>query len=233
MAKIVTWSDNGRIENVNWVAHPGPQTLALSVAGIRELLFGGSRGPGKTDAGIMWMMKEPHISNGNFRALIIRKNSTDLTDWCDRAERWFKYKGGVRSGNPPVFRFPSGALFRTGHLKDKNAYDKYQGHEYQKMLIEELTQIASELSYIKLLSSCRSTIPGLPAQLFATTNPGNVGHHWVKKRWGIGTRKPNVAYRIPQDGRLMMFIPATVTDNPTIMELDPSYKSFLESLPGT
>lgn len=63
------------------------------------------------------------------------------------------------AGNPAEIKFPSGAIIRTGHLKDENAYSKYQGHEYQKILIEELTHIPRESDYEKLLGSCRSTVP--------------------------------------------------------------------------
>src|SRR3546814_9561209 len=59
-----------------------------------------------------------------------------------------------------LFRsFPSGAVIRTGHLKDDQAYTKYQGQEYQRQLIEELTQIPTVKRYLQLTSSCRSTVP--------------------------------------------------------------------------
>jgi len=80
------------------------------------------------------------------------------------------------------FEFPSGAKIILGHLKDDNAYTKYQGHEYQKMLIEELTQIVNEKQYEMLIASCRSTIPDITAQVFSTTNPDGLGRKWVKKR---------------------------------------------------
>jgi len=67
--------------------------------------------------------------------------------------------------------------------------------------------------------------------VFCTTNPGGPGHGWVRERWGIGRRSPNKPYEIPGDGRLMMFVPATVEDNPSLMRNDPSYVGFLESLP--
>ncbi|HEC66386.1 MAG TPA: hypothetical protein ENI23_13955, partial [bacterium] len=133
-----------------------------------EILFGGARGGGKTDTGINWLIYD--VGNPELRALIIRKNSKDLSDWCDRANRIYSMLGAVRSGNPPKFTWPSGAVFSTGHLMDANAYTQYQGHEYQKMVLEELDQIPEEKYYLELMSSCRSTVDGLKPQIFLTSN---------------------------------------------------------------
>ena len=157
--------------NVLWKPHKGPQTYALSIKDCYECLYGGARGGGKTDAGIVWMLKE--TANSLFRGLVIRRTADDQSDWLDRASRI--YTNAKFVGKPTKIEFPSGAIIRTGHLRDDQAYTKYQGHEYQRMLIEELTQIPDEESYLKLLSSCRSTIDIKP-QVFCTANPGGKGH---------------------------------------------------------
>jgi hypothetical protein len=127
-----------------------------------------------TDAGIAWLLRESH--NPDLRALILRRNSTDLEDWIDRAWRMYSRLGFNKRGNPPEFIGPSGCIFRTGHLADSDSYTKYQGHEYQRILVEELTQIPRERDYLRILSSCRSTIKDLEPRVFATTNPGGTGH---------------------------------------------------------
>ncbi len=160
-------------KKVFWTPHVGPQLEVLKRTEY-EILFGGSRGGGKTDAGLAWLIRWNSIPH--YRALVIRRNSDDLRDWVDRAQIFYGTCGGRVVGNPPEIRFPSGAKIRTGHLKDDNAYTKYMGHEYHKMLIEELTQIDSELNYLKLIASCRSTDPKLKPQIFSTTNPGGLGH---------------------------------------------------------
>ena len=212
--------------NAIWTPHPGPQTTALEVDDVYEIMYGGARGGGKTDAGIVWMLKD--TENPLYRGLVIRRNSEDLTDWIDRASRMYPH--AQITGKPAVIRFPSGAVIRTGHLKDDQAYTKYQGHEYHRMLIEELTQIPSEESYLKLISSCRSTVPGLNPKIFLTCNPGGKGHQWVKKRF-IQGHKPMTAFKDPISRRLRMFVPATVEDNPALLEQDPEYVAFLDSLP--
>lgn len=191
-----------------------------------EILYGGSRGGAKTIGGIAWIAAPRDIPQ--YRSLVIRKNADDLKDWIDRANIIYRPYGARKVGTPPEFHWPSGARTRTGHLKDEDSYEKYQGHEYQRMLIEELTQIPTEVRYLTLISSCRSTVEGLPAQVFITTNPGGPGHQWVKSRF-IDCGPPNKTF-IEAD-RARIFIPATIDDNPVLMERDPSYVAFLDSLP--
>lgn len=206
-----------------WTPYP-KQEIALT-SDAYEILYGGARGGGKTDTGIAWLTY--NVGNPLFRALVIRKSFTDLTDWKDRAEAKYSLLGAKYVKDS--FIFPSGAKIVLGHLNTNDAYRKYQGHEYQNMLIEELTHIPSERLYLQLISSCRSTI-GIPAQVFSTSNPGEVGHRWVKARF----ISPSLAMRPfsdPISGRKRIFIPATVDDNPTLMQADPDYVKFLESLP--
>lgn len=175
-----------------------------------------------------WLLR--WIGNPRYRALIIRKDVKDLSDWVDRARVMYAGTGANFAYRPAEIKFPSGAIFRTGHLNGANAYESYQGHEYQKMLIEELTQIPFEENYLKLISSCRSTVDGLTPQVFATTNPGGAGHGWVKSRF-IDTTTWGDVYIDPKTELTRVFIPAKVTDNPILMTKDPGYIKMLDGLP--
>ena len=178
----------------------------------------------------MWLTQ--YVKQPKFRALVIRRNADDLSDWIDRANRMYQGLGVSIAYRPAVLRFPSGAIIRTGHLKDELAYTKYQGHEYQRMLIEELTQIPTEKRYLQLTSSCRSTVPELMPEVFMTTNPGGVGHGWVKRRF-IDPAPPGTPFTDPHSGRSRIFIPARVDDNPTLVRNDPGYVAGLEELKAT
>lgn len=220
-----------------WKPNPGPQEFSLmQPASVFEILYGGARGGGKTDAGLAWMTE--YMRHPRFRGLVLRRNVDDLSDWIDRAEFMYKPYGVKVSRHPQaVIHFPAGGKIRVGHMKDKNAYTKYQGHEYQKILIEELTQIPKEAHYQNILSSARSTVAELRPQVFLTTNPGGVGHGWVKRRFikpKVGeARRPNWPFLSNNTKRDAIFIPASVDDNPVLMEKDPYYVNILEGYKET
>lgn len=219
---------------IHWEPQP-KQAKALS-SSADEILFGGSRGGGKTDAGQAWLLYDKDETK--YRALVIRRNYTDLADWIDRAKLMYKPSGAKFVDD--YFIFPSGAKIRTGHLADKDAYTKYQGHEYQKILIEELSHIPKVKLYLQLIASCRSTVAGIKPQIFCTTNPDEPGLEWIKERWNIPdipefTKEyETVSKVLMPDGktaqRHLVFIPSTLEDNPKLSEADPGYVIQLELL---
>lgn len=214
-----------------WKPHPGKQTQVLTITPRQafEILYGGARGGGKTDAGMGWLLYDHE--HPKYRALVIRRNADDLRDWIDRARSFY---AGIAEvvGNPPEVRFFKGGIIRTGHLADSKAYTKYQGHEYHRMLIEELTHIPTLELYKKLMASCRSTIPELRPQVMANCNPDGPGFEWVRKRWGLhGIPKDMVWSVDPDTGLPLVFVPARLQDNPTLMVNDPNYVKMLNGLP--
>lgn len=212
---------------IEW--RPTPiQELALSST-ADEVLFGGSRGGGKTDTALQWLLYD--IDNPKLRSLVVRRNTTDLADFVDRARQKYKPLGATFKGNPVEIHFKSGAIIYTGHLGTPDAFTKYQGWEIHRLLMEEVTHIPSERLYEKLLGSVRSTVDGVKPQVFLTTNPGGVGHEWVKDRFCIDTRTPKVKF--DRNGRTFIYIPATIMDNPHLLQKDPQYLVYLQGLPET
>lgn len=239
---------------------PQPKQTEALIRKEFEVLYGGARGGGKTDAGIAWLLypvwdwlkairekdtlKAARLAR--YRALIIRRNATDLGDWLDRAEALYKQIFGQAvtfTGKPTEIRFgENGPVFRTGHLKDENAFDKYKGHEYQRVLVEELTQIPSEENYDDLTSSCRSTIPEISAQVFATTNPDGPGFYWVRDRFCIPEWPPESPIVTKQEVILpngdkreveRVFVSALLKDNPKLQERDAGYEVRIASRKDT
>lgn len=106
------------------------------------------------------------------------------------------------------------------------------------MGFDELTAF-SLFQYTYLITRCRSTKPwwrkengGPGRQIRSATNPGNVGHAWVKKRF-IDPMKPYEIIRGPEEegGMTRQFIPAKAEDNITGMISDPDYVKVLKGLP--
>ncbi len=165
------------------------------------------------------------------RGLVIRRNAKDLTDFVDRAFQLWSNFGVKKTGNPAKFTFPSGAIIYTGHLGTEDAYTAYQGHEYDAVLIEELTHIPTQLLFEKLMGSLRSVHKHLKPQFLGTTNPGGVGSEWVKEYWHIQDDDFVNGKEFVDKGIVKIYIPATINDNPHLMEADPKYVQFLKNLP--
>lgn len=221
---------------LRWRPNPGKQERALRIPdNVFEILYGGARGGGKTDAGIFWLIKpieglgwKPTITHPYFRALVLRRNAKDLSDWLDRADRVYKAYGARLTDRQrtPTFVFPSGAKILVGHMKDVS---QFLGHEYQRILIEELTQIKNEITYTKLTGSCRSTIKEIRAQIFMTTNPGGKGHGWVRRRF-VSAAPWDTFFTSPMTNRYAIFIPSRIEDNPKLIENDPGYLQWLDGI---
>ncbi len=240
---------------------PQPRQEAALVRDEYEILYGGARGGGKTDAGIHWLRyplesfveswkkRSPLVSSlARYKALVIRRNVNDLSDWLDRAEYWYKKIYGnfvTFTGKPVEIKFFEGVdpaacpTIKTGHLKDEDAYQKYQGHEYQRQVIEELTQIADIRNYENLIMSCRSTIPEIQPQVFSTTNPDGPGFYWVKKRFSIPDYPGNNPIETVEDVKMpdgsvkqirRVFVKSLLSDNRKLDEANPSYRVNLASM---
>lgn len=190
-----------------------------------------------------------YIAHPRYRALVLRENEKDLADWISRARAMYEPMGAHVTEKPARIVFPApfdvnspGAAFILGHMKDADAFTDYMGQEFQRMLFEELTQIAKELLYLQIIGSCRSTFTcrkgcklfecrcgALRRQVLNTANPGGKGHLWVKKRF-ISIGAPNVVHSDPLTKETRVYIPSTVTDNPYLMQ-DEGYLAWLEGLP--
>jgi hypothetical protein len=221
-----------------WQAFPA-QERAL-VRPEFEILYGGARGGGKTDAGIMWLIlgnieETGTIADGgyylhpNYRALVLRRNMSDMGFWISQAKSKYIPLGATFTSRPCQFEFPSGATIVIGHLDDSDAFEKYQGQEYARLVIEELGQIPNVDLYLKVLSSVRSPFDELRTQVFLTANPGGPGGHWVRDRF-VACAKHGETYTDPQTGGTRIFIPARISDNP-IYAADKKYLGQLMSLP--
>jgi len=206
------------------------QDLVLSLV-EREILFGGARGGGKTHCGQIWLTcDEDYILNPHYRGLVLRKSFQDLSDWISKVRTLLIGRAEVFT-HPAEIRYPSGAVIYMGHWGDPSAVSMYLGREFQKILIEELTDcFATEEDYLKLLGSLRSSDPTLICQCMSTTNPGGRGHSWVKRRFVDVAR--NKTYYEAHSGHTRIFISAKVDDNPHITLNDPAYVEYLNNLPA-
>lgn len=206
--------------------HEGQQTKFCQ-AGEFEVLFGGAAGPGKTLCLILESTR--HVANPRYRGLLLRRTYRRLEEIEDRCYTIFGALGGIYRSTVKRWFFPSGANIRLGHMQHEQDKHDYQGKEFHFIGWDELTEF-TKTQYLYLFSRARTTDPEIPCRFRATTNPGNIGHYWVKERF-ISNTKPERTYIDPETGLSRVFIPGTVEDNPTLFENDPGYLARLEALP--
>ena len=181
-------------------AEPFLQQLEFLALPGEEALFGGAAGGGKSQALLMAALQ--YVEKSDYSALLIRRTYRDLAlpgALMDRSHEWLEGTGAHWNNIDKVWTFPSGATLTFGHISHARDKYQYQGAEFQFIGFDELTQFNYE-DYSYLHSRLRrlegSTIP---IRMRAASNPGGIGHEWVKERFIIGD-KP--------------FIPSRYTDNP-------------------
>lgn len=240
------------LDDVNrlWEPNPGPQRR-FAGTDADECLYGGAAGGGKSSALVAMPLRWTHVPE--FRALVLRRETTQLPDLLDKASAIYS-----RMVNPPRYNgtdhtwtFPSGAVIWFSHCKDPDDWQRYQGLEFQWIGFDELTHFTLR-QYREIRARVRSATPGLPRHVRATTNPGGPGHDWVFERWGAwlnpecgweGLRRrarPGELLWVLQDGDTTRvvpwgtpdatsrcFIPARIEDNPRLLKEDPGYKKRL------
>jgi predicted phage terminase large subunit-like protein len=226
-------------ETTDWMPNPGPQTAFLR-SGAFEVLYGGAAGGGKSEALLVEALRYAH--RPGYSAVLFRRTFPELQQSLMlRSHELYPRLGGVYRVQEREWRFPSGARIRFGHLSDKRAHFLYQSAEFAYIGFDELTSFEEE-QYLYLFSRARS-VAGVPVRVRAATNPGGVGHEWVKARFidkleptrvRFFKRVDEVDVEVSREtgGALSrQFIPATVRDNPQIMASDPLYLERLNALP--
>jgi hypothetical protein len=170
-----------------------------------------------------------NIEHPVYRGLILRRTFPQLQEIIDRCWKLYPLLGGIFRATEKRWQFPSGSIIDLGHMQHEADKYNYQGKEYHRVAFDELTQFM-ETQYTYLFSRTRTTDPEIIPQVLSTTNPGGIGHYWVKERFQPESRalKP---YVDPRTGLSRIFVPATIEDNPTLFENDPVYLSRLEALP--
>lgn len=209
-------------ESFIWAPQPGPQT-AFVLSQLDEVIYGGARGGGKTDATLGdWALHSEEfgdMANG----LLVRRSRTALEPTIDRAKQIFGPMGAHWQDQKSRFVMPGGAMLYFRYLDRDADADLYQGHSYTRVYVEELTQFATSKPVDKLKATMRSA-HGVPCGFRATCNPGGPGHNWVKARY----IDPGPWRVIEEGGLKRVFMPARLSDNPRLADSDPGYVSRLK-----
>lgn len=158
-----------------------PKQMEFISAKANEILFGGAAGGGKSygqlvDAliyALKYKKSKQLILMRTFpdleRSLILLSLEIypqKLCKYNQKNHRWL---------------FCNGSLIEFGYLDNEKDVFRYQGAEYDVIRFDELTHFTKQM-YIYLSSRLRG-VNDYPKQIKSTTNPGGIGHYWVKERF--------------------------------------------------
>jgi predicted phage terminase large subunit-like protein len=147
-----------------------------------------------------------YVDVPGYAALILRQSYPDLSlpgAIMDRSHDWLRPTDATWNETAKTWTFPSGATLSFGYIQHEADKYRYQGSELQFIAFDELTAF-SESQYRYLFSRLRRLESAdVPLRMRAASNPGGLGHEWVKQRFLIEG---------PTAGRV--FIPARLDDNP-------------------
>lgn len=226
--------------SLNLHLHP-KQGEALSTPAT-EVLYGGAAGGGKSHlmriASIIWCAAIPGL-----QVYIFRRIRDDLIKNHIEGPKGFRsvLAPWVACGFVTIvedeIRFWNGSKIYLCHCKDAKDVYKYQGAEIHVLLIDELTHFTDPM-YRFLRSRVRMVGVTLPEEyrgkfprILCGSNPGNIGHLWVKETFVSPAAPMTLRAMAANDGGMLrQFIPARLDDNPSMQEDDPGYEGKLSGL---
>ena len=217
--------------NKEWRPHRRQEVFASLPDSVFEALYGGAAGGGKSEALLMLPIIRGFYKEPRFKGIILRRTYPELeSEIIVRSREWYPLTGAKYNEERKRWTFPSGAIIRFGHAEYEEDVRKYDTDEYNYMAFDELTSF-TEFQYTYLSKTrCRSSSSKLPAIVRSGTNPGNIGHAWVRDYF----INPAPFGTIVVDKRTKLkriFIQSFAEDNPYLMDNDPGYVNRLDSLP--
>ena len=192
-----------------------------------EVLFGGAAGGGKsygqTVDALLFALRYP-----GSKQLILRRSFAELDKSLIRTSlalfprEIYSFNSSSHTG-----KFKNGSCIDFGYCATENDVYQYQSAEYDVIRFDELTHF-TEAQYVYLISRVRGA-NDFPKQIKSSTNPGGVGHGWVKARF-VDPAPPGESFH-GEDGMKRIFIPSLLDDNRFLCEGDPGYRKRLLALP--
>ena len=214
-----------------WQPQPGPQTFLLECP-VFEVFYGGARGGGKTESSIGDWLQHSSMYGEGAVGIFFRRKLVQLMEVVARTKQIFPKLGAKYNEQQKTWTMPNGARLKFAYLERDSDAEEYQGHNYTRVYVEEVTNFPSPDPINKLRATLRSG-SGVPCGMRLTGNPGGAGHNWVKRRFidpnPRGFQLITDDTEIEVDGIKQVvkldrvFIPSKISDNLLLMRNDPTY----------
>lgn len=234
-ARAIDFEDKNDI-----IWQPQKRQALFLACGADETLYGGAAGGGKSDALLIEATRQANIPH--YAGVLFRKTYPELEDLIKRSYDLYKYLDPRANFNISKSRwdFSSGGRVYFSAIQRDSDARKHQGRAYDFIGFDELTHFTWS-TYSYLMSRNRPSGEGTRVYMKNATNPGGIGHSWVKQRYITGYLPEKIYWNgvpvVEQDGSISYyymsraFIPAKLFDNRILMKNDPNYIVRMSQLP--
>ena len=204
---------------------PTEKQAIFHATNANEVLYGGAAGGGKTKALIMDALFRCLEAPGT-TAVIFRRTYAELRD-TDIKEAQASYPAKLATYNAGRYEYSlvngSKILFR--HCENETDKFNYSGIEIQFLYFDELTSFEQGIyDFLKTRLRAKKALGVVPI-VRSASNPGNIGHGWVKKMFvdagpymSIQTQEIFSETLHKSKKIRTQYIPALATENPFITE---------------
>jgi hypothetical protein len=202
--------------------------MVLSLPEQFDTFLGGGRGGGKSYTLAVLAMTHRDRYRDRARILYLRKTYKGLSDFELICRDLFAkaYNGGATyNSTEHVWKFKDGGYMELGQLESAADYAKYQGRSFTLLLADEAGQYADPAALDIIRSNMRGPAD-MPLRMVMAANPGDVGHHWLAKRY-VFKSAPWEPFLEPMSKRQWVYCPSTFVENNFIDQAE--YRSSLES----
>jgi len=216
-----------------WKPIWGSQIQYMRAREFFEVLYEGTRGPGKTDTLLMDFCQEIGKGYGKaWRGILFRQTYKQLGDVINKTKKWFPLLFGKRAkynASEHVWTWDTGEVLLLRQFTRDSDYWNYHGHEYPWVGWEELCNWHDSTGYLRMMSTCRSTHPEVAKiiRYRSTTNPYGPGHNWVKHRFKLPAwRGRPIMGEVNDKGEKQpdrLAIHGHISENYILLKADPGY----------
>lgn len=234
-----------RDEDTGEPREPNPKQRLAHASLADELLYGGAAGGGKSE----WLIIEAVttcLEHQGVEVALFRRTYEELeASLILRSQALVPPSLATYQAGRKRWLFKNGSILWFRYCARESDVYRYQSAQWVMLGLDEATHF-TEFQYTYLTSRVRTRRRGVRVKVRLASNPGNVGHAWVKRRFirpdavltGGVLVAPYMTWRpLPPPERpsqKMMtrcFVPAKLQDNTALLTSDPDYYWRLQQLP--